>query len=264
MQSLHRQAVEDQFTRTAEAFSVDVPRDTPEAIEERLEFADFHPHELLLDVACGPGAFVLAAAPRVRFARGMDVTAEMLRRARRFQHEHCLANASFDRGEAEHLPYAQGAFDVVCCHFAFHHLTDPGVAFREMLRVVKPTGRLFVTDSLAPEDEVKSKLYDHIERLRDPSHTTTLSLSAMLALFARDGLHVIKQSVRDRARSFDRWMQRAGAAPPDARYLATRRALEASIPGDQAGFAPHMARDDLTIIHQEGMFLVARVGRSRD
>jgi ubiquinone/menaquinone biosynthesis C-methylase UbiE len=254
------QSVQEQFTRTAAAFSVYAPRDTPEVLRERLEFAELAPHQLLLDIACGPGAFVLGAAPRVRFARGLDITAEMLRQARQFQSEHGIANACFDRGEAEHLPYASGAFDLVCCQFAFHHLPNSDIAFREMLPVAKPGGRLFVADSLAPEDKVKSELHNQIERLRDPSHTRALSLTAMRALLTIDGLQILKHDVRDRTRSFDRWMRRAGAEPPDPRYQATRRAMEESIPGDLAGFSPRASGGDLTILHQEGMFLVGRRG----
>jgi ubiquinone/menaquinone biosynthesis C-methylase UbiE len=260
MPSLQHQTVQEQFTRTAEAFSVSARRDTAEVLAQRLEFAELAAGQRLLDVACGPGAFVLAAAPRVRFARGLDLTAEMLRQARRFQQEYGVTNASFDRGDAQHLPYASGAFDVVSCQFAFHHLPNPEAAFREMLRVARPAGRLFIVDSVGPEDSAKAEVYDHIERLRDPSHTTTFSLAALHGLFASNGVEIAKESVRDRARSFNQWMLRAGAEPREARYQATRRAVEESIPGDRAGFSPRASGDDLTIIHQEGMFLVARRG----
>lgn len=260
MPSLQHQTVQEQFTRTAEAFSVSARRDTAEVLAQRLEFAELAAGQRLLDVACGPGAFVLAAAPRVRFARGLDLTAEMLRQARRFQRDNGVTNACFDRGDAQHLPYASGTFDVVSCQFAFHHLPIPEATFREMLRVAKPGGRLFITDSLAPEESAKSEMYNHIERLRDPSHTTTLSLAAMRGLFASNGAEIAKESVRDRARSFNQWMLRAGAEPLEARYEATRRAVERSIPGDRAGFSPRASGDDLTIIHQEGLFLVARRG----
>ena len=50
----------------------------------------------------------------------------------------------------------------------------------------------------------------------------------------------------------------AGIEQPDLRYKATRRAIEESIPGDKAGFSARTDGNDLTIIHQEGMFLLAR------
>lgn len=259
MASLQHETVQEQFTRTAAAFSVYARRDSAEVLEERLQFAGLAPDQLVLDVGCGPGAFVLAAAPRVRLARGIDLTAEMLAQALRFQREAGITHARFDLGDAEHLPYASGTFDLVSCHFAYHHLPDPGAAFRETVRVAKRDGRIFVADSLAP-DSAKAELYNQIERLRDPSHTTTLGLSAMHGLFASNRSEVIKQEVQSRTRSFDRWMVRAGADRSDARYKTTRRAMEQSIPGDRAGFSARVSGDDLTIIHREGMFLVVKHG----
>jgi ubiquinone/menaquinone biosynthesis C-methylase UbiE len=260
MPSIQQQTVQEQFTRTAEAFAVYAQRDTPDVLGERLGFAELTPDQAVLDVACGPGAFVLAAAPHVRLARGLDLTEEMLRQACVFRQTRGITNAGFDRGEGEHLPYASESFDLVSCHFAFHHLPDPETTFGEMLRVTKPSGRLFVADSLAPEDEARADLRNRIERLRDPSHTRALSLTALRGIFARSGLRIARQDIRDRVRSFNQWMRRAGLEPPDARYQATRQALEESIPGDQAGFSPRASSDDLKIIHREGMFLVARAG----
>jgi len=216
MPSLQQQNVQEQFTRTAMAFSVHARRDSPEVLEERLKFVELAPDDLLLDVACGPGAFVLAAAPRIRFGRGLDLTAEMLRQARRFKQESGVINSGFDVGECERLPYASAIFDLAACQFAFHHLTDPQLTLREMLRVTKPAGRIFVADSIAPEDKGTSELHNAIERMRDPSHTVALSLSDMRRLFSRYGLRIVKESVRSRVRPFDDWMRRGNraAGPP--------------------------------------------------
>ena len=82
MSKKQRETVQKQFTKTAEAFAEFAVRDTPEVLAEKVEFAKPQPTDSALDVACGPGAFVLALAPRVSLARGIDLTVEMLRRAR--------------------------------------------------------------------------------------------------------------------------------------------------------------------------------------
>ncbi|HEY6291377.1 MAG TPA: methyltransferase domain-containing protein [Terriglobia bacterium] len=261
MPASQHHAVKEQFTRTAEAFSRYAQRDAPEILAERVEFAEPAPGEFTLDVACGPGKFVVALASRVGFARGIDLTAEMLRQARAFQEEAGVQNAAFDLGEAERLPYASGTFDLVSCQFAFHHLSQPEAALREVGRVARSDGRLLIVDSVGPEEEATSRLHNEIERLRDPSHTLTLSLSSFVALFAKQGLTIAKQTVRDRPRSFDRWLLRAGLKPSDTRYHAVRRALEESMPGDRAGFSARVSGDDLEIVHQEGMFLLTKHGR---
>jgi len=256
MSNGHHQAVQEQFTRTAEAFAKFATRDTPEMLAERVEFAGLRPGDTVLDVACGPGAFVLAAAERALFARGVDLTEEMLRQARGFQAERGITNAAFDLGEAENLPYADASFDLVSCQFAFHHMPRPETTLVEMKRVTKPEGRIFLVDSVGPEDKAASELHNYIERLRDPSHTLTLSLGDFLRLFSSLKLTVEKQRVLDRPRSFDKWMLRAGHDRSDPGYQTVRWLMEESIPGDRAGFDAAIEGDDIRIVHQEGLFLL--------
>jgi ubiquinone/menaquinone biosynthesis C-methylase UbiE len=255
------QAVQEQFTRTAEAFAKFAMRDTPEMLAERVEFAELRPDDMVLDVACGPGAFVLAAAPRVRFASGVDLTAEMLRQARGFQAERGIVNAAFDFGEAEKLPYAGGSFDLVSCQFAFHHMPRVEVVLAEMRRVTKLEGRIFLVDSVGADNKATGDLHNNIERLRDPSHTLTLSLAEFRRLFSAQKLTVEKQRVLDRPRSFNQWMLRAGHDRSDPGYQTVRRLIEEAIPGDRAGFNAAIEGDDIRIVHQEGLFLLRRSAR---
>jgi ubiquinone/menaquinone biosynthesis C-methylase UbiE len=258
MSKKHKEAVQKQFTKTAEAFTKFAIRDTPEVLQEKLDFAKPQPTDAVLDVACGPGAFALAVAPRANVVRGVDLTPEMLRRARAYQAERQIANAAFVLGDAEHLPFPAGVFDLVSCQCSFHHMPKPQVVLREMVRVAKPAGRLVIIDPLAPESESKFDVYNRIEQLRDPSHTLTLRLTDFLRLFDEVGLEILRQALRRRSRSFDSWMLRGGHARGTKRYLETREILESSIAGDKAGFGAQLQGDDIEIVHNEGMFLVAR------
>jgi ubiquinone/menaquinone biosynthesis C-methylase UbiE len=254
----HKVTVQKQFARTVEAFAKLAVRDTPEVVAENVAFAKPQPSDIALDVACGPGTLVLALAPRVRFARGIDLTHEMLRQALEFQHQRGILNAAFDRGEAEQLPYPDLLFDLVTCQCSLHHIPKPQTALREMVRVMKPDGRLMIIDGLAPESEAKFELYNRIETARDPSHALTLRLTTVLELFEALGLEITRQSLKRRQRSFNRWMLRAGAEPRHRRYQQTRALLEESIPGDRAGFSAVVEGDDILITHNEGMFLLQR------
>ena len=258
MSKKHREAVRKQFAKTVEAFAKYAVRDSPEVLAEKVEFAKPQPTDLALDVACGPGAFVLALAPRVRFARGIDVTEEMLRQARAFQFERGIANVGFDCGEAEQLPYPDATFDLVTCQCAIHHMPKPALALEEMVRVMKPEGRLVVIDPLAPESDAKCELHNRIEGVRDPSHVESLRLTTFLEMFEQHGLEIVRQTIKRRQRSFNHWMLRAGLEPRHKRYQETRKLLEASIPGDRAGFSAQPQGDDILIVHNEGMFLLAR------
>jgi ubiquinone/menaquinone biosynthesis C-methylase UbiE len=262
MSKKHKEAVQKQFTKTAEAFSTFAMRDTPEVLKEKVDFAKPQSTDVALDVACGPGAFVLALAPRVHSVRGIDLTAEMLRRARAFQAEKQIVNAAFVRGDAEQLPFPAGTFDLVSCQCSFHHMPKPQLVLREMIRVAKPEGRLVVIDPLAPESDSKYEIYNRIEQLRDPSHAATLRLTDFLRLFDEEGLEILRQSLRRRPRSFNNWMLRGGHAPGTKKYIETRKLLESSMAADKAGFAAQSLDEDIQIVHNEGMFLLGKVAKA--
>ena len=259
MSRKHKETVRKQFTTTADAFAKFAVRDSPEVLAEKVEFSKPQPHEVVLDVACGPGAFVLGIAPRVSFACGIDLTPEMLRQAREFQAEKQIANAAFVCADAERIPFPDASFDLVSCQHAFHHITKAEPVLEEMMRVTKLQGLLLILDPLAPESDSKFELYNYIEKLRDPSHTFSLRLTTFLSMFEEHALEVFRQSVRRRPRSFNQWMRRAGLEPGQKRYVETRKKMEEAMPGDKAGFSARVDGDDIKIIHNEGMFLARRL-----
>jgi ubiquinone/menaquinone biosynthesis C-methylase UbiE len=95
-----------------------------------------------LDVGCGTG-LLLAALRRYGTVVGVDPSPGMLEVLAR----ECRGEAVL--GSANKLPFADGRFDVVFSVAVLHHLSDPGVvatALREMVRVVRPGGRIVVWD----------------------------------------------------------------------------------------------------------------------
>lgn len=258
MSKRHLGVVQKQFTKTLDAFSKFAVRDSAETVAARVAFAKAQPDDLLLDVACGPGTLVLAFAPLVKFARGVDVTAAMLKRAAEYQREQKITNAAFDRADAEHLPYPDAAFNLVTCQFAFHHLAKPEAVLMEMLRVTGREGHLMVIDTVAPESDEKWELHNRVESIRDPSHTASLRLTGFLSMFEQFGLEVVRQKLKRQPRSFNQWVLRAGLDPSQARYQEARKLIEDSIATDGAGFSAQPQDGDLVIVHYEGVFLLQR------
>jgi ubiquinone/menaquinone biosynthesis C-methylase UbiE len=184
----HQDLILDQFTRQATPFSTADTITDANALRMVVEAARPRPEEMMLDVACGGGIIVVAFAPEVRHATGIDMTPAMLDRARQLAAEKGIANASWDQGDVGSLPYADGAFDIVVTRFSMHHFLDPLGVLREMVRVCAPGGRVVVVDMYASEDPAKAAEWNRAEKLRDPSHVRCLTLTELKALFGKAGL----------------------------------------------------------------------------
>jgi len=94
----------------------------------------------VLDVACGPGHVAAAAAARRAVAEGLDFSAAMVGVAR-----NAYPEIAVTEGDAEDLPYADGAFDAVVSSFGIHHVPRPDAALAECRRVLAPGGRMLAT-----------------------------------------------------------------------------------------------------------------------
>lgn len=112
-----------------------------------VDHAALAPDDRVLDIGCGPGAAVRAAAVRVTsgHAAGVDRSAAMIDIARK--RSAAIGNVGFDVGTAESLPFDDGAFTVAWTAHAFHHWTDQEAGLREAMRVLGPGGRLFVVEN---------------------------------------------------------------------------------------------------------------------
>jgi ubiquinone/menaquinone biosynthesis C-methylase UbiE len=114
----------------ADAYDSVVGRVTARAIEPLLHAARAGPGTRLLDVATGPGHVAGAAAARGAEAVGVDISEEMLARARRL-----YPRVDFRRSDAESLPFEDGAFDAVVAAFLLHHVPSPERVVGELARV---------------------------------------------------------------------------------------------------------------------------------
>ena len=128
----------------------------------------------LLDIACGPGNFTGKLAeqlPPGGLAVGLDISVPMLTRA-------VLDNSGprtcYVRGDAGTLPFGDETFDAVCCFGALYLMPEPFQVAREMVRVLRPGGRVAILTS-------------YVSRIPPVRYVTEASAKAIgLRMFDRD------------------------------------------------------------------------------
>ena len=120
---------------------------TTQAIPGMLGATGVGPGMRVLDVACGPGYVAGAAAERGAETVGIDFSESMLKLA-----QSNFPALAFRHGDAEDLPFAEGAFDCVLINFGVLHFPDADKALAEAYRVLKPGGRLGFTAWAGPEN----------------------------------------------------------------------------------------------------------------
>ena len=106
---------------------------------------DAKPGDRVLDVACGTGTSTAALAKRGARVVGIDFSTGMIAEAKRRHPE-----LEFIEGDAQALPFGDDEFDAVTVSFGLRNFAAPDVALAEMYRVLRPGGRLVITEFSTP------------------------------------------------------------------------------------------------------------------
>jgi arsenite methyltransferase len=106
--------------------------------------AYLRPEMIVADIGTGTGFMAAGLAPLVRHVYAVDGSSAMLEAARRNLGE--FSNVTVRLADGASLPFEDGALDAVFANMYLHHCPDPGAAIAEMVRVLRPGGRLVLTD----------------------------------------------------------------------------------------------------------------------
>jgi SAM-dependent methyltransferase len=126
---------------------------------------------------------------------------------------------------AEHIPFADGSFDVVVTRLAAHHFASIGEAVGEMARV---TNRVLVIDDHLYTDEET----EEAEKLRDPSHVRAYSEEEWRELLTDAGLEVERVEFDEKLLDFESWFARTETPAADAARVRELLAPLTSPDGD--------------------------------
>ena len=141
------------------------------------------PTARVLDVGCGTGellARLAAKYPEAKLA-GLDPVVPMLEMARR----KLSARVDLRTGWANALPWPDASFDVVVSCNMFHYITHPVEAVREMERVLRPGGRIVITDWC--DDYLACRLCNLYLRLTSKAHYKTYRQAECASLLRQAG-----------------------------------------------------------------------------
>lgn len=213
-------------------------------LQRMVELAQPQPTDRLLDIATGGGHVAVTFAPHVATAIASDLTPEILHHAANYFVELGLTNVETAVVDAEAMPFADNAFEIVTCRIAPHHFPRPDRFVAEVARVLTADGRFILIDSTVPDGEA-AVFINEFERLRDSSHVRALSTGEWASLLAESGLHVEVQESYHKRHDFDDWTARARM---DAEAKAALATMILSAP---------QAMHDALMVEQDGDRLVA-------
>ncbi len=128
------------------------------------EFSILNSQFSILDVACGTGDMCVELLKRGCTVTGVDLSERMLEIARKktasANSQFSILNSQFHKANAEALPFAEGEFDAVTCAFGVRNFVHLEQGLSEMLRVLKPGGRMVILELATPDSPLLRPFYN--------------------------------------------------------------------------------------------------------
>ncbi len=157
-------------------------------LQKTLKKIELRSGDRLLDIGCGTGALLEKLKEKYPEAilAGIDPTQEMIDIAGK----RLLKKVHIEQSWAEKLPFEDEAFDVIVSCNVFHYIREPRVALKEVMRILKPTGRVVITDWC--NDYMTCQVLDLFLRAFNKAHFKTYKQSECHELLSLSGFDDIK------------------------------------------------------------------------
>ncbi len=225
----HERLVETQFGARANAYVKSKVHAQGADLIALTQLAQDYPHGRVLDLGCGGGHVSFHAATHVQEVVACDLSTDMLSLVAEIAQRRQIKNLTTQKGYAESLPFADGAFDLVLSRYSAHHWRDLGAGLREAARVLKTDGRAGFVDVISPGPALLDSFLQAVELLRDPSHVRDYSRAEWEMALAAARL-VCEKTERFRVKlNFAEWIERMKTPPVQEEAI---RALQQGISGD--------------------------------
>ena len=199
----------------------------------------------VLEVAAGTCACGRSFAPLVQSVVCLDATPSMLQ----------IGKQEAEKSHLNNMTFLNDSFTIVFSRLAFHHFTDTDVVFSEMVRVLKPGGKLVMIDMEAADEKMR-QTEDEIETLRDPSHVKNMSKNEMLELFTAHSLQIEQCETTEIQQKLNNWLALTRTPEPIRQKIT--ELMKSELAGEEkTGFSPYVENGKICF-NQKWLLLIGR------
>jgi ubiquinone/menaquinone biosynthesis C-methylase UbiE len=243
---MNQNKIKESFGKQASQFSKNHILSNEEQLNFIVNMGCIQEEEWVLDMGCGTGLLTRAIEQKTKRVVGLDLTHQMLEEAK-LQSRKQGKSILFLQGDGHQLPFLDGQFDCIMTRLTVHHFPQPLKILKELVRVLKPNGRLIISDIVANMDPQKQKKHNEVEQLRDPSHVKFLNETELQELIKKAGLEIQETKKWETERRIDEWMGIIGEIESEQQIIES---FEENLEDDQLGIQVFRDNNGIGFIHQ--------------
>lgn len=203
--------IQQNFGKNASNYRYSSVHNDPVDLDRMVKLLNPQLEDKVLDVATGAGHTAIKIAGYIKKVVAIDITREMLSQAKKQSDEKGIDNIEFCIEDVHNMKFADNTFDIVASRLAAHHFSNIKNALKEMCRVLKPGGKLYILDCSVVDGDESEKMYNKIEFLRDSSHVYSYSSRLWNEMLKELPLKVQKTNFYKLRYELPMWFDRMGA-----------------------------------------------------
>lgn len=242
---MNQNKIKESFGKQASQFSKNHILSNEKQLNFIVNMSCIQEEEWVLDMGCGTGLLTRAIEQKTKRVVGLDLTRQMLEEAQ-LQSRKQGKSILFLQGDGHQLPFLDGQFDCIMTRLTVHHFPQPLKILKELVRVLKPNGRLIISDIVANMDLQKQKKHNEIEQLRDPSHVKFLNETELQEIIREAGLEIQESKKWETKRRIDEWMGIMGQSDRQQQIIGS---FEQNLVDDQLGIQVFRDKSGIGFIH---------------